>query len=91
MQIYLDEEIYPCREQWAWAWISSVFTAGIRTNGRVESENRVTKSLGGPKTSLFSLFNALNERAQGQTTQELERVRNVCNSLNNVLIFNLPF
>lgn len=81
IQAYLDEEIYPCREQWAWAWMSSVFTAGIRTNGRVESENRVTKSLGGPKTSLFTLFNALNERSEGQTIQELERVRNVSNCL----------
>ncbi|KAH7903945.1 hypothetical protein BJ138DRAFT_1167358 [Hygrophoropsis aurantiaca] len=68
-------EIYNCRERWAWAWVSHVFTAGVRTNGRVESENRVNKALGGPKKPLLHLFNSLNERTNGQTVQEMIRVR----------------
>ena len=74
---YLDEELYPCREQWAWAWISCIFTGGIRTNGRCEVENRITKAIGGPKKTLFQLFKGLNDRTQGQTVQEMIRVRDV--------------
>jgi hypothetical protein len=36
---YLDEELYPCRSQWAWAYTGYKFTCGVRTNGRVEGEN----------------------------------------------------
>ena len=74
---YLEEELYPCREQWAWAWISFVFTGGVRTNGRCEVENRVTKAIGGPKKTLFQLFQGLNERTTGQSVQEMARVRDV--------------
>jgi hypothetical protein len=75
---YLDEELYPCREKWAWAWVSFVFTAGIRTNGRCEAENCVNKTIGGLKKSLFQLFTGLNDRTNGQTVQEMARVRDVC-------------
>jgi hypothetical protein len=75
---YLDEELYPCREKWAWAWVSFVFTAGIRTNGHCEAENRVNKTIGGLKKSLFQLFTGLNDRMNGQTVQEMARVRDVC-------------
>lgn len=44
---YLDGELYSCHTQWAWAFISHKFTCGVRTNGRVESENRVNKVIGG--------------------------------------------
>lgn len=71
------EEIYDCRERWAWAWVSHVFTAGIRTNGRVEVENRINKVFGGPKKTLLQLFNSLNERTNGQTIQEMVKVREV--------------
>jgi hypothetical protein len=70
-------EIYDCRERWAWAWVSHIFTAGIRTNGRVEVENRINKVFGGPKKTLLQLFNSLNERTDGQTVQEMVRVREV--------------
>ncbi|KAG2740233.1 hypothetical protein P692DRAFT_20753620, partial [Suillus brevipes Sb2] len=66
-------EIYDCRERWAWAWVSHIFTAGIRTNGRVEVENRINKVFGGPKKTLLQLFNSLNERTDGQTVQEMVR------------------
>lgn len=75
---YLDEELYPSREQWAWAWVSSIFTAGVRTNGRCEVENRINKAIGGPKKSLFQLFNGLNDRTDGQTVQEMIQVWDVC-------------
>lgn len=78
---YLNRELYPCREQWAWAWISYVFTGGVRTNGRVEGENRVNKFLGGPKVSFLQLFNGLNDRSAAQTAKEATAVRQVCTTL----------
>lgn len=74
---YLNEELYPCRKQWAWAWVSNIFTAGVRTNGRVESENRVNKTFGGAKKTLKQLFDSLNERTDGQTVKEMTEVRMV--------------
>jgi MULE transposase domain len=74
---YMNEELYPCQERWAWAWISHVFTAGIRTNGRVEAENCVNKAFGGPKKTLLQLFDSLNEHTNGQTAKEMTAVRQV--------------
>ncbi|KAJ3516162.1 hypothetical protein NLJ89_g1290 [Agrocybe chaxingu] len=74
-QKYLDNELYPCREQWAWAFMSHKFTCGVRTTGRVEGENRVNKAIGGPKKSLKELFDGLNKRTDGQSVQELIKVR----------------
>ncbi|KAF7345871.1 hypothetical protein MVEN_01609100 [Mycena venus] len=68
-------DLYECRDRWAWAWISVRFTAGIRTNGRVEVENRITKTITGPGKTLFQVFNALNERTQEQKRDENIRVR----------------
>ena len=75
---YLQDELYPCRSQWAWAYTSFQFTCGVRTNGRVEGENRVNKLIGGPKKSAMQLFNGLNERTTGQGVQDMIRVRDVC-------------
>ncbi|KAJ7821487.1 hypothetical protein B0H13DRAFT_1920679 [Mycena leptocephala] len=72
---YLDEELYPCRARWAWAWISNVFTAGVRTTGRVEGENRINKAIGGPKKTFLQLFNGLNQRTEDQTAKDLIQVR----------------
>ncbi|KDQ25024.1 hypothetical protein PLEOSDRAFT_1046958 [Pleurotus ostreatus PC15] len=72
---YLQRELYPCREHWAHAWISSRFAAGIRTNGCCEVENRVNKSFLGPKVSLKQLFDYLNQRSGGQTVDDMVRVR----------------
>ncbi|KAJ7159314.1 hypothetical protein C8R43DRAFT_920849, partial [Mycena crocata] len=69
------QELYAVRDRWAWAWISQVFTAGIRTNGRVETENRVTKALSGAKKTLFQVFTALNERTRQQSGTDLIRTR----------------
>ncbi|KAJ7602456.1 hypothetical protein DFH06DRAFT_1417809, partial [Mycena polygramma] len=55
--------------------IGSTFTAGVRTTGRVESENRVNKIIGGPKKSLLQLFDGLNERTTNQTEDDLIRQR----------------
>ncbi|KAF8060906.1 hypothetical protein FPV67DRAFT_1423234, partial [Lyophyllum atratum] len=55
--------------------ISTMFTAGVRTTGRVESENRVTKASVGAKTSSKQLYDFLNERSSQQTSHELQRVR----------------
>ncbi|KAG6912960.1 hypothetical protein DXG01_010809, partial [Tephrocybe rancida] len=75
VQQYLDDELYPCRRQWAWAYTSHQYTCGIRTNSRVEGENRVNKAIGGPKKSLKQLFDGLNERTDGQTVQEMTKSR----------------
>lgn len=74
---YLESELYPCRSQWAWAWVSNIFTAGVRTTGRVEGENRINKLIGGPKKTNLQLFNGLNERSEDQSTSEMIRVRQV--------------
>lgn len=71
IQDYLNEELYPCRERWAWAWISTRFTAGIRTTGRVKSENHISKSQVGAKTSAKQLFDFLNQRTKEQSSQDL--------------------
>ena len=75
---YLEHELYPCRHQWAWAWVSQTFTAGCRTTGRAEVENRMNKAITGPKKTLLGLYHALNERTAHQSEQELVRVRDVC-------------
>ncbi|KAJ7785371.1 hypothetical protein DFH07DRAFT_726502, partial [Mycena maculata] len=50
--------------------VSTIFTAGVRTTGRVETENRVNKAIGGPKKSLFQLYCGLNDRTKDQTEHE---------------------
>ena len=92
MKDYLDRELYPCRKQWAWAWISTTFTAGVQTTGRVESENRVTQASLGAKSSPKQLYDVLNERVSQQTTLNLQRVRDVCNFLTFIqfVIHSLP-
>jgi uncharacterized protein CbrC (UPF0167 family) len=72
---YMQEELYPCCERWAWAWLSNLFTAGIRTNGCVEVENRMNKALGGPKKTLLQVFDGLNNRTEMQSVQDQQRVR----------------
>lgn len=42
---YLQRVFWPTRKRWAWAWVSARFSCGVRTTGRVESENRVNKLL----------------------------------------------
>ncbi|KAJ7750637.1 hypothetical protein B0H16DRAFT_1263705, partial [Mycena metata] len=53
--------------------VGSIFTAGARTTGRVESENRVNKTIGGPKKTLLQLFRGLNERTNDQNVEDLIR------------------
>jgi hypothetical protein len=75
---YLDQELYPIRQHWAFAWVSLRFTAGIRTNGRVEVENQINKELGGPKVNLHQLFQRLNKRTLEQSANDMICVREVC-------------
>lgn len=72
---YLHEHIYPIRHQWAWAWLSLRFTAGTRTTGRVEVENRVNKTFTGPKVTVLQMFDQLNFRTKGQSARETEALR----------------
>lgn len=68
---YLNKELYECHNKWAWAWVSHAFTAGVHTNGRVESENCINKALGGAKKTLLQVFNSLNDQTEGQTVKEM--------------------
>ncbi|KAF8239477.1 hypothetical protein L208DRAFT_1236878, partial [Tricholoma matsutake] len=72
---YLEEELYPCREKWAWAWIMTKFTAGVRTNDCAEAENKTSKTLGNAKKTLLQVFDALNQRTLDQTDHELIQTR----------------
>lgn len=68
---YLQTNIYPDRERWAWAWVGSRFLAGVRTTGRVEVEQRIYKQMGlGMRTSLNEVFDKLNARSMEQKDQE---------------------
>jgi hypothetical protein len=67
---YLERVFWPTRERWAWTWVSTRFTCGVRTSGRVESENKVNKLLGNSKTNLFDLVKKLIERAGEQSEME---------------------
>ncbi|PBK82075.1 hypothetical protein ARMGADRAFT_1038856 [Armillaria gallica] len=69
LEPYLEQEIYASWEHWASAWVSTVFTCGVYTNGHVEVENQWTKLLGGPRTSLKQLFDALCKRTETQSEQ----------------------
>ncbi|KAJ3910840.1 hypothetical protein F5877DRAFT_55871 [Lentinula edodes] len=71
---YLKAQLYPCRHRWAYAWISTRFTAGCRTNGRSEGEHKVLQSVGNPKLSMYQVYNGLNERTNGQSAQDMIRV-----------------
>ena len=75
---YLDQELWPDRERWAWTYVATRFTCGARTSGRVEGENRINKLLGDSKTTAFELVTRLIERSNAQTDQEALRVREVC-------------
>jgi hypothetical protein len=44
---YLDQNIYPDREQWAWAWVGIRFTVGQRSTSRVECEHKNQKEVVG--------------------------------------------
>ncbi|KAF6755022.1 hypothetical protein DFP72DRAFT_812237 [Ephemerocybe angulata] len=72
---YLTNELWPCRERWAWTFVAHKFTVGSRTNGRVESENRVSKNWSGAKTSLYQLYAATNKRTDGQSLKDMCTVR----------------
>ncbi|PPR02896.1 hypothetical protein CVT24_002280, partial [Panaeolus cyanescens] len=69
------ELLYACREQWAWTYIGPRFTGGVRTSGRVEAENRITKGLGDEKTSLKQMYDRLNKRTEEQLKDAAERTR----------------
>jgi hypothetical protein len=81
---YLNANIYPCRDRWAWTFISQLFTGGIRTTGRIEAENRFNKAVCGPKTTFTALFDTLYLRAVEQAENELIAIRQV--SFNHYLL-----
>ncbi|KAE9391481.1 hypothetical protein BT96DRAFT_831965, partial [Gymnopus androsaceus JB14] len=53
------------------------FTAGIRTSGCLECEHKVLKAVGGPKKTMYEVFNGLNERTNGQTNQDMIHARDL--------------
>jgi hypothetical protein len=53
---YLTTNIYPDREQWAWAWVGTRFTVGQRSTSRVETEHRVQKGVTKLDAEVLSLM-----------------------------------
>ncbi|KAK0455367.1 uncharacterized protein EV420DRAFT_1272717, partial [Desarmillaria tabescens] len=51
------------------------FTCGVHMSGHVESENRVNKSIGDIKTTLFDLVTGLIKRTEGQDDMETLHVQ----------------
>ena len=76
-QPYLQKEIWPDREHWAWCFVAPRFTCGVRTSGRVEGENSVNKQLGDLKTSVYELVMKLITRSEAQGDLEAMLVRSV--------------
>lgn len=72
---YLSANLWSERHRWAWPYVMSRFTAGTRTQGIVESENRINKQMGGPKTPLTTLVKRIVERIQNQAKEQLERAQ----------------
>jgi hypothetical protein len=76
-QPYLQAELWPTRARWAWPFVATRFTCGVRTSGRVEGENSVNKLLGNVKTTLYDLAMKLMARTEQQTDMEVMRIRQV--------------
>ena len=74
---YLDNELWPDRERWAWTFLAIRFTCGVGTSGRVEGENSVNKRLGDSKTTAYELVSRLIDRADAQHNLEAMRIREV--------------
>ena len=74
---YLDQELWPDRERWAWTYVATRYTCGARTSGRVEGENRINKLLGDSKTTAYELVTRLIEWSNAQTDLEALQVREV--------------
>ena len=75
---YLTKELWPKHERWAWCYVTTEFTCGIRTSGRLEVENRINKEFGNTKTPVSTLIDRLitqaNEQENNNTLQD-HRVR----------------
>jgi hypothetical protein len=74
---YLQDSLYPCRQQWAWTWLCMVYTCGVFGTARSEAENKDSKKAGGPKTLIVDVFSGLNDRTIAQLTKEQTAVREV--------------
>lgn len=75
---YLRTNIYPDRDHWAHAWVSTHFTCGLTTSGWVEVQNRVNKAMAGPKRTILTAFEQLYGRTEEQTNNHLVAVCQVC-------------
>jgi hypothetical protein len=74
---YLQKVFWPTRDRWAWPWVSTRFTCGVRTSGRVESENRVNKLFANTKTGFFDLVKKLIQCSDDQDEMEQLAAREV--------------
>lgn len=74
---YLSNELWPNREQWAWTFVTNCFTAGIRTSGRIESENNINRAFGDSKTSMDELVGRMTARTEQQEESNKMRKRQV--------------
>lgn len=77
---YLANELLDRKEQWAAYSVAARFTAGLRTNGRVENESKQTKRRDDAKTSIIKLFQGLDARDKVQADRETNERRLVRSS-----------
>ena len=64
---YLNKNIFPDRDTFAWPWVGVRFLAGLRTTGRVESEHKTHKLAGLCSSSTFTeVFELLHDRVNQQ-------------------------
>lgn len=78
---YLNDQLYPTRKRWAWCYVKSRFTAGVRTSGRIERENRVNRDFGDSSTPLHTICDRLISRSIEQDEQSRLRKRQVSHPL----------
>ena len=67
---YLDQELWPDHERWAWTYVATRYTCGARMSGRVEGENHINKQLGDSKMSAYQLVTKLIEQSDAQADKE---------------------
>ena len=71
---HLQNNLYPDRQKWAWAWVGTRFTAGVHTTARVETKHKNFKQLGlGPNSTLTDVFDTLAGRSNRQRDQAFEQ------------------
>lgn len=74
---YLNGHLWDTRTKWGRPWVATRFTCGVRTTGRVESENKENRKGNNTKTSVYDLVVSLLDRIKAQSEQAALAAREV--------------